>query len=146
MSDQPSFAERQKNLPVPQGKDNPKFWDVLFYRIGEGDSLRQIAKEFGVPKSTLWDWIRNDRDLTLRYGEAQQSRAIYHAQRVEELIEKVERGEMNPQSARVSIDARKWLAAKMYPKKISDRYQIKHDVSVDDRKQHIRGIKADDQA
>ena len=50
-------------------------------------------------------------------------------------------GELSPQVARVSIDARKWLAAKMYPKFFSDRFQIKHDVAVDVRKQHVEELR-----
>ena len=41
----------------------------------------------------------------------------------------------------MSIDARKWLAAKMYPKFFSDRVQLQHDVTVDVRKQHIEELR-----
>ena len=58
---------------------DPHFWSSLFQRIGEGESLRKIAKDSKIPKSTLWAWIRNDPQLALRYSEAQQSRAIYYA-------------------------------------------------------------------
>ena len=95
----------------PEKDKDHHFWSSLFQRIGEGESLRKIAKDSKIPKSTLWAWIRNDPQLALRYSEAQQSRAIYHAQRVEELIEKFERGEIDANQARVSIDARKWLSA-----------------------------------
>ena len=61
--------------------------------------------------------------------------------KIEEILEDLEKGRINPQVAIVSIDARKWLAAKMYPKFFSDRYQIKHDVSVDVRKQHIEELR-----
>ena len=78
--------------------------------------------------------------MALRYSEAQQSRAIYHAQRVEELIEKVERGEIDANQARVSIDARKWLSAKFYPKMFSDRY--KFDVQTRDiGKEHLEALR-----
>ena len=49
-----------------------------------------IARDYRIPKSTLWDWIQRDQDLITRYVEAQQSRAMHHAHSVEELIEKVE--------------------------------------------------------
>ena len=59
----------------------------------------------------------------------------------EEILEEVESGRIEPQVARVSIDARKWLAAKMYPKFFSDRVQLQHDVTVDVRKQHIEELR-----
>ena len=116
------------------------FWKSFFQRIGEGDSLRMIARDYRIPKSTLWDWIQRNQDLMTQYGEAQQSRAMHHAHSVEELIEKVERGEMDPHDARVSIDARKWLAAKFYPKMFSDKYKL--DVETRDLNlQHLDALK-----
>ena len=116
------------------------FWKSFFQRIGEGDSLRMIARDYRIPKSTLWDWIQRNQDLMTQYGEAQQSRAMHHAHSVEELIEKVERGEMDPHVARVSIDARKWLAAKFYPKMFSDKYKL--DVETRDLNlQHLDALK-----
>ena len=68
------------------------FWKSFFKRIGEGDSLRMIDRDYRIPKPKLWDWIQRDQDLMTRYGEAQQSRAMHHVHSVEELIEKVEGG------------------------------------------------------
>ncbi|SVC51575.1 uncharacterized protein METZ01_LOCUS304429, partial [marine metagenome] len=28
-----------------------------------------IARDYRIPKSTLWDWIQRDQDLMTRYGE-----------------------------------------------------------------------------
>ena len=69
------------------------------------------------------------------------SRAHFHAAKIEEIIEEVELGNIDPHVARVSIDARKWLASKMYPKFFSDRIQLQHDVTVDVRKQHIEELR-----
>ena len=44
---------------------------------------------------------------------------------------------MESKVARILIDARKWLAGKMYPKFFSDKVQLQHDLTVDVRKQHI---------
>ena len=120
---------------------DPDIWKSFFQRIGEGDSLRMIARDYRIPKSTLWDWIQRNQDLMTQYGEAQQSRAMHHAHSVEELIEKVERGEMDPHVARVSIDARKWLAAKFYPKMFSDRHML--DVETWDLSlEHLNALKS----
>ena len=48
---------------------------------------------------------------------------------------------MEPKVARILIDARKWLAGKMYPKFFSDKIQLQHDVTVDLRKQHIEELR-----
>ena len=75
------------------------------------------------------------------YEDAKISRAHYHAAKIEEILEELEAGRIEPQVARVSIDARKWLAAKMYPKFFSDKFQLQHDVTVDVRKQHIEELR-----
>ena len=65
-----------------------------------------------------------DEGRRATYEDAKMSRAHYHAAKIEEILEEVEAGRIEPQVARVSIDARKWLAAKMYQKFFSDRVQL----------------------
>ena len=129
-----------KSKPKSEIDKDLHFWSSLFQRIGEGESLLKITKDTKIPKSTQWAWIRNDPQLALRYSEAQQSWAIYHAQRVEEKIEKVKKGEIDANQACVSINVRKWLSAKFYPKMFSDRY--KFDVETRDiGKEHLEALK-----
>ena len=118
-----------------------QFWDEFFFRIGNGESLRGAAKDLGVPFQTVWSAIMIDERRRATYEDAKMSRAHYHAAKIEEILEEVEAGKMEPQVARVSIDARKWLAAKMYPKFFSDKLQLQHDVTVDVRKQHIEELR-----
>ena len=75
------------------------------------------------------------------YEDAKMSRAHYHASKIEEILEDVETGKIEPNVARVSIDARKWLAAKKYPKFFSDKVQLQHDMTVGVRKQHIEELR-----
>ena len=102
-----------KSLDVFKSKD---FWDDFFFRIGNGESLRGAAKDLGVPFQTVWSSIMIDDGRRAIYEDAKISRAHYHAAKIEEILEELEAGRIEPQVARVSIDARKWLAAKMYPK------------------------------
>ena len=73
--------------------------------------------------------------------DAKMSRAPYHASKIEEIGEDVESGKIEPSAAKVSIDARKWLATKMYPKFFSDRVHHQHDMTVDVRKQHVEELR-----
>ena len=103
-----------------------QFWDEFFFRIGNGESLRRAAKDLGVPFQTVWSAIMIDEGRRATYEDAKMSRAHFHAVKIEEILEEVEAGRIEPQVARVSIDARRWLAAKMYPKFFSDRVQLQH--------------------
>ena len=98
-----------------------EFWNNFFFRIGNGESLRGVSKDLGIPFQTVWSAIMIDERRKATYEDAKMSRAHFHAARIEELIEEVELGNIDPQVARVSIDARKWLAAKMYPKFFSEK-------------------------
>ena len=69
------------------------------------------------------------------------SRAHFHASKIEEILEDVESGKIEPSVARVSIDARKLLASKMYPKFFSDKLHLQHDKTVNVRKQHIEELR-----
>lgn len=118
-----------------------EFWDEFFFRIGNGESLRGVSRDLGVPFQTVWSAIMIDETRKATYEDAKMSRAHFHAAKIEEIIEEVESGNIDLQVARVSIDARKWLASKMYPKYFSDRVQLQHDVTVDVRKQHIEELR-----
>ena len=75
------------------------------------------------------------------YEDAKISRVHYHTSKIEEILEDVESGKIEPSAAKVSIDARKWLASKMYPKFFSDRVHHQHDMTVNVRKQHVEELR-----
>ena len=64
------------------------------------------------------------------YEEAKKLQALHHADRVGEIAEEVETGTLDPASARVSSDNRKWLAARMNPREYGDKIQA--DIQVTD--------------
>ena len=120
---------------------NKDFWEQFFLRIGNGESLRGVSKDLGVPFQTVWSAIMSDEKRRATYEDAKMSRAHFHASKIEEILEDVESGKIEPHAARVSIDARKWLASKMYPKFFSDKIHLQHDMTVDVRKQHIEELR-----
>ena len=120
---------------------NKDFWEQFFFRIGNGESLRGVSKDLGVPFQTVWSAIMSDEKRRATYEDAKMSRAHFHASKIEEILEDVESGKIEPHAARVSIDARKWLASKMYPKFFSDKIHLQHDMTVDERKQHIEELR-----
>lgn len=65
-----------------------------------------------------------------RYAEAKRLQAQMHAERVAAIAEEVEQGKLDPASARVASDNRKWVASKLDPATYSERAQI--DVAVTD--------------
>ena len=77
----------------------------------------------------------------IAYEDEKISRAHYHSPKIEEILNDLEKGRMEPKVARILIDARKWLAGKMYPKFFSDIIEIKHNMTIDVRKMHIEKLR-----
>ena len=112
-----------KGTEVVPGSDNEKFWDDFFSRIEMGETLQGFAVEHNMTNQSLRRRLRNG-DLHERFIEAHQGRAVYHAQSIEGMIDRLESGDVESDVARVSIDARKWLATKYYPRMFGERQEV----------------------
>tara|TARA_R100001244_G_scaffold119829_1_gene89393 strand:- start:1004 stop:1504 length:501 start_codon:yes stop_codon:yes gene_type:complete len=103
--------------------DDTDFWQGIFERIELGATERSLARDYNFSHSSLRNRL-NTPELHARYVQAHEGRAILHAHKIEDMLEKLESGEMESDIARVSIDARKWLATKYYPKMFGERQQL----------------------
>lgn len=100
-----------------------EIFDRICERIAEGESLRAICKTKDYPaKRTFLRWVANDEKLAAQYGEAQNMRAEHY---FDEIIDIADKGS-DPAKTRVQVDARKWVLARMNPKKYGDRIVNEH--------------------
>lgn len=116
----------------------PIDWEEIYNRIADGESVRSIAFDLGMPRRTLLDWLMKEERVQ-DYRVAMEARAHTHVDRIERLIEALERGEIEPNRARVAIDTHKWLAAKFYPKQFGTRQQA--DPKPDFSKEYVRQLR-----
>lgn len=119
-----------------------KYTDELALKILEEiatthKGLRTICKENDLNVSTLLIWLSDNKEFSTRYARAKESQADLLAEEIleladteRELIESVETGEGAYQTkkdniarSRLQVDARKWLASKLKPKKYGDTSQ-----------------------
>ena len=116
---------------------SPEIVDVICSRIADGESLRSVCSAAGMPdRRTIYRWLRSHVEFVSRYSFATDARAELIAEEVLEIADDasgdyklVERnGELvwviDPeviQRARLRIDTRKWMLAKLAPKKYGDR-------------------------
>lgn len=112
-----------KGTEIVPGEDDIKFWDDFFSRIEMGETLSGFAREHNMTDRTLRKRLRNG-ELHERFIEAHQGRAVYHAQSIEGMLNRLESGDVESDVARVSIDARKWLATKYYPRMFGERQEV----------------------
>lgn len=116
---------------------------VICARLVEGRSLRSICKDADVPSiATVMVWLRERPAFQARYALAREAQADAIADEILDISDDgtndwVERARKDGsteivldaehvQRSRLRIDARKWLAAKMAPKKYGDVQKHEH--------------------
>jgi hypothetical protein len=97
-----------------------------------------ICKDKGLNAKSFYDWIKEDVELSNKYARARELQAEFLADEIIEIadtprlgtktIEKptgieVTEGDMI-EHRRLQVDARKWKAAKLAPKKYGDKVDV----------------------
>lgn len=116
--------------------------DAICERIADGDSLRTICDEEGFPaRSTVFKWLSENKSFSDQYAHAREEQAdslfdeilsIADDGRNDWMEKHGKEGENigwqeNGEALRRSqlrIDARKWMAGKLRPKRYGDRTQM----------------------
>jgi hypothetical protein len=96
-------------------------------RLAEGESLRTICKDDGMPDcSTVFRWLGDDERAEFRkqYARARETSADH---RFEEIVEIADDQTIDANSRRIMVDARKWVAGKLRPKVYGDKLELAGD-------------------
>lgn len=92
-------------------------------RLADGESLRCICADEGMPgKTTLMRWLEDHAEFRDQYARAREQQADRY---VEDTVEIADAA--SPESvhvARLQVDARKWAAAKLAPKKYGEHAKV----------------------
>lgn len=107
---------------------------AICIRLGLGESLREICRDEDMPdKSTVMRWLASHQEFRDQYASAREAQADYYA---EEIIEISDDGTNDTYTddngntrtdqevigrSRLRVDTRKWLMARMAPKKYGDK-------------------------
>ena len=93
-------------------------------RIANGESLRKICEDKAMPhRDTVNEWLDKKKGFSDQYARARDEQADFYAEEVIEIADT----DPDPARARVRIDARKWKAGKMRPKKWGDKVVLSGD-------------------
>jgi hypothetical protein len=93
--------------------------DLICTQLSDGLSLRAVCRQEGMPdKTTVFKWLRERPEFLAQYARAKEESADAMA---DEILEIADNPEEDAQSRRVRIDARKWIASKLKPKKYGDK-------------------------
>jgi len=106
-----------------------KYTPILAERIcalvSQGESKKSISDKDDFPaRSTIDLWLHEHKGFSDMYARACESRAEKFA---EEIVEIADRTDLDPNDKRVRVDARKWVAAKLLPRKYGEAMTLKGD-------------------
>ena len=121
-----------RKIRVDAEMKTPEFWDKIFDTISAGVALMEYCNVEDIPYNVVQGKIRRSADLTARLGRAREARASVHAERMEDIANRVESGELDPKRAQVSLQARQWLASRMDSKIWGDLQKVEANVKVAD--------------
>ncbi len=121
-----------RKIRVDAEMKTPEFWDKIFDTISAGVALMEYCQVEDIPYNVVQGRIRRSADLTARLGRAREARASVHAERMEDIANRVESGELDPKRAQVSLQARQWLASRMDSKIWGDLQKVQADIKVAD--------------
>lgn len=95
-----------------------------------GESERASCEQVGIKRSTF-------RTTALRvtsgdqYARALSGLAMAQVEKLEQTIQDMRDGTLDPAIGRIEVDARKWFASKFLPKQFGDKVALTGDASAD---------------
>jgi hypothetical protein len=85
--------------------------------VAEGQALQDVCKQPGMPaRRTVYYWLRTNEEFAIAYELAREMRADLLADEVVKISDTED-----PARARVQIDARRWAASKLNPRRYGER-------------------------
>ena len=108
-----------------------KSFNRICKRIAAGESLRAICQNsVNLPaRETIRAWLSDDETgaLSAQYAQAREDQAESHTG---ELLSIADDQSIDPQSRKIMVDTRKWIASKLKPKVYGDKIDHKHSGSL----------------
>ena len=96
---------------------------AILDRIAAGESLRRICADESMPNpATVFRWLAENKPFCEQYARAREEQADTYADEVVSIADEAD----DPNNKRVRIDARKWAASKLKPKRYGDKIVQEH--------------------
>jgi hypothetical protein len=121
--------------------------DKICERIADGESLKAICEDEGMPhKATVFKWLGENAAFSDKYARAREAQADALFDDILSIADDGRNDWMEKQSldggnmgwqengealrrSQLRIDARKWMAGKLRPKKYSEKLQVEGNVT-----------------
>lgn len=101
--------------------------DAICERIADGESLRTICSAVDMPNNaTVFRWLAANRDFSDQYARAREDQAESLADEIVKIADEAEDANV----ARLRVEARKWVASKLKPKRYGEKLELEHSGSI----------------
>lgn len=99
-----------------------KMADAILERLANGESMVQICSSDEMPGlRTVMRWAVDNTDFGIEYAQAREAQAEVMDDKI---LTAADGAKADPQAARVQIDAYKWRAAKLAPKRYGEKIDV----------------------
>ncbi len=99
--------------------------DKICSELATGKSLRHVCGGGEMPSlQTIFTWFRVHKEFLEQYTRAKEASADALADDIQDISDKVLTGQYEANNARVAVDAKKWVASKLKPKRYGDRLDM----------------------
>lgn len=132
----------------PKGKFTQALFDKICNIIATSSTgIHKACQECGIQHTTFYNWIQDDAELMNQYVRAREQQAEFLA---DEIIAIADDGSRDTKTIRkggevievedlewtnrskLRVEARKWVAAKLKPKRYGDKVEVDQNISVKD--------------
>lgn len=135
-------------MPIGRPSDySQELADAICERIADGESLRRICTDEDMPaKSTVFRWLSLNTAFSDQYAKAKEEQAESLFDEILDIADDGRNDYMssvddegglayklmgeNIQRSRLRLDARKWMAGKLRPKKYGEKIEHEHSGSL----------------
>lgn len=121
--------------------------DLICERLASGLSLRAICRHKAMPsKSTVFKWLGENATFADQYARAREAQADLYVDEMVSIADTPKVGQKTKRTAdgkvettsfdmtehrRLQIETRKWVAARMRPKKYGDKLDVEQKTTVE---------------
>jgi terminase small subunit-like protein len=98
--------------------------DTICEQIAMGRSLVNICAELDLSYSQVMVWLQKYPDFTDKYARAKEAQADWYADEIISVIDGAKSDRNEIERAKVKIEALKWVASKLKPKKYGDKLDL----------------------
>ena len=141
----PTRVKVPQEVYVKQGKitgrpslKTPAVMDEIIAGVAAGRSLANVCKDNeSLPDvRNVYRWMDQDEGFRLRYLRACANRSLVYADTIGDIAHATIAGRVDPNAARVAINAYQWIAARLAP----DTYGERQEVTVNHQHLHLHAL------